>query len=838
MSTPAPPSARDATCDRPGGEDQPGLSESEVADRRGRGLANLADDSTSRSLGTILRANIFTLFNGMLAVAWVLVMATGRWQDALFGFAVLINTGIGVVTEYRAKLTLDNLAILDAPTARVRREGTERDVPVAELVQDDLVLLSTGDQVPVDAEVITSRGLEANESLLTGESRPVRKAAGDEVLSGSSIVAGSALVRATHVGADAYAQRITAAARRYSLATSELQQAIRSILRVVSWIIVPMALLLAASQVKALGGWDVMVSSGTWRDAVVQAVAGVIGMIPEGLVLLVSLNFAMAAALLATQKVLVQELPAVEILARVDVLCLDKTGTITDGSVACRELVWLSATGLPGHDPDPAALAALAAIGTDPEGNVTARAIGEATEGVTAARVARTVPFSSARKWSALDDGEAAWVLGAPEIVLAERRDSASQAALSAARDLAADGSRVVLLARAGAFPDPDAGLGECTPTVLVVLGERVREDAQRTLAFFREQGVDLHVISGDNPTTVAAIASSVELAGPGATVEGADARELSTDLGALGAELATRPVLGRVTPDQKVAIVEALQARGRTVAMTGDGVNDALAIKTADLGIAMGNGARATKAVSRLVLMDGRFATLPGVVAQGRRVIANMDRVANLFLVKTSYSAVLALVTVLVSFAVPLSYPFLPRQITLISVLTIGLPGFLLSLPPSAQRYRPGFLRRVLAFALPAGLVVAVMALAMVRVASKLGESEEMARTLATMSTLGLGMIVVVLFCGAFAWWKVAMVAVFAAAGFAAPYLPLAAEFFLLQRPDAENWGVVAIVIVIGGALLVGLRILARHVTGGRMPSQASSGAVADAAVEDVRQA
>lgn len=805
----------------PGAAAPLGLSATEVADRVERGDVNVADDSSSRSLGQILRANTLTLFNAMLAVAFVLVLLTGRWQDGLFGVVLVLNTVIGVATEYRSKRTLDNLAILDAPTARVWRDGALATLPVAEIVLDDVIALSTGDQVPIDGDVVSGTGLEADESLLTGESRSVRKEVGDEVLSGSSVVAGSAVVVATRVGEAAYAQKITAAARRYSLASSELQGAVQKILRVVTVIIVPMALLLGLSQVRALGGWDTVRADGSWRDAVVQAVAGVVGMIPDGLVLLISMNFALAAIVLARRNVLVQELPAVEVLARVDVLCLDKTGTITDGDVACDEMLAIDEGGhVHAVDLEPDAAAALAVIGADPEANATAAAIGTALGGTSEnggpGGIRGAVPFSSARKWSAVLL-ERAWVLGAPEVVLAGQGGERAAGTLTAAHARATAGARVVVLCRAGeALPDPDAPLPALEPVVLLVLGEHVRDDAHDTLAYFRDQEVGLRVISGDDPTTVAAIATKVDLLGSGQVVAGADARTLPSEVGALAGALEGTSVLGRVTPEQKVGIVEALQSRGHTVAMTGDGVNDALAIKTADLGIAMGNGARATKAVSRLVLLDGRFSTLPGVLAQGRRVIANMERVANFFLVKTAYSTVLAAVTVLAGLFWPIAYPFLPRQLTLVSALTIGIPGFLLSLPPSSERYVPGFMRRVLAFALPAGLVVAIAALVVTAVASDPDVAgSETARTLATLVALGLGMVIVVLHARPLVPWKIAMVAALTLAGVATPYVPLAADFFLLERPTGGQWALVGAVVAVGGGLLVGVAALARRYAG-----------------------
>ncbi|ACQ80200.1 ATPase, P-type (transporting), HAD superfamily, subfamily IC [Beutenbergia cavernae DSM 12333] len=769
-----------------------GLTGAEVAERVADGRVNVADDSASRSLRDIVRANVFTLFNAMLGIALVCVLVTGYWQDALFGFVLVLNMGIGIVTEYRAKRTLDRLAILDAPHARVRRDGVEHRVDLPEIVLDDVVLLSTGDQVPVDGAVLGSGGLEVDESLLTGESEPVRKAAGDEVLSGSSVVAGSAVVRATKVGPDSYANRITAQARRYSLATSELQQGIRTVLRVISWVIVPVAVALFASQVRSRGGLDTVLSTGTWRDAVVSAVAGVVGMIPDGLVLLTSLNFALAAVLLARVNVLVQELPAVEVLARVDTLCLDKTGTITDGAIVLDRIVDVGDRA--------GATAALSALAHDPEANVTAAALAEGLDGVVPAEVLDAVPFSSARKWSAIATADGAWVFGAPDVLLAGRTDDDARAALAAVGDDAGAGARVLLLAAApDGLPDADAALpAALAPQRVAVLREHVRPDAAETLAYFRDQDVALRVISGDNPATVAAIATQVDLDGQAREVSGVDARGLPDDVDALAGVLRESAVFGRVVPEQKVAIVEALQHDGRTVAMTGDGVNDALALKNADLGIAMGNGARATKAVARIVLLDGKFQTLPRVVAQGRRVIANMERVANFFLVKTTYSAVIAVVVVLLALLTPFSYPFLPRHLTLASSLTIGIPAFLLSLPPNDQRYRPGFLRRVLSFAIPSGVVVAIAVLVAYALVDGDGNQAE-ARTAATYVTIAIGLWIVGIFARPWNVWRVLLVLGLAAAGIGALLVPLARDFFLLVPPTPTAWAIVGGLGVLG---------------------------------------
>lgn len=784
-----------------------GLTGVEVAQRVAAGQVNAADAATSRPLRQIIRANVFTLFNGMLGVALVLVLAAGSWRDALFGFVLVLNVLIGVGTEYRAKRTLDRLAILDAPTALVLRDGQESEVVVREVVLGDLVLLRTGDQVCVDGEVLHSHGLEVDESMLTGEADPVAKEAGCEVLSGSPVVAGSAAIRATAVGPDSYANAVTAQARQYSLATSELQRAITRILALLSWIIVPVAVALFWSQIRVHGGLAVAWADGSWREAVVSAVAGVVGMVPEGLVLLTSLNFALAAMVLARQKVLVQELPAVEILARVDVLCLDKTGTMTDGASELSHFIDLV-------DSDEAHLPALAAFAGDPEGNATAHAMASGLRGVPPAPILDQVPFSSGRKWSALLTRDGAHVLGAPEVILADRDDERALAALAAVAHDAGAGRRVLLLAHApGGLPDAESSLPtDLEPVRLAVMSERIRPDAAQTLAYFRAQGVGLRVISGDNPDTVAAIATAVDLAGTGQPVTGLDARTLPEDSSELAQVLREHHVLGRVSPQQKLAIVTALQADGHTVAMTGDGVNDALALKQADLGIAMGSGARATKAVARLVLMDGRFVTLPGVVAQGRRVMANMERVANLFLAKTTYSLLLAVVTVLGAFAFSLPYPFLPRHLTLISALTIGIPAFLLALPPNDQRYHPGFLRRVLSRAIPWGVVVGLCALIAHSVVLW-DHTPELARTAAAFTALAIGLCIVAVVSRPWNRWRVLLIAGLAAGGFAVSQVPVAREFFALEVPDVATLVMMGVVSALGCAGVVAVqRWAGRH--------------------------
>ncbi|WP_346730411.1 HAD-IC family P-type ATPase [Leucobacter rhizosphaerae] len=710
-----------------------GLLEAEAERRHLAGLGNVLPGGSSRSLWEILVANVFTLFNAIVFAGFGILLALGRWQDALFGLPALMNTVIGVVQEFSAKRTLDRLAVLNAPTARVLREGRIREIALDRVVMGDLLVLRTGDQVTADSRVVQTDatgpgGLEVDESLLTGESDPVRKRVDDEVLSGSSVVAGSGIAEVIRVGADSYAAKLTAEARKFSLVRSELRSSIDRLLKWITWALGPMILIVANGQMQAQGGWAVAIGNGQWREAVVGAVAAVIAMVPLGLVLVTSIAFAVSGVTLASRKVLIQELPAVEGLARVDALCLDKTGTLTTG-----EMVFDAA-----HVLHPVAgwERVLGAIGDAPDANGTARCLAEPYGGAESPLpVATAVPFDSVRKWSAfvlaengagVDPGT--WVLGAPDFVLgpdaglAEDREGASAdpVPLALAGDLAAAGLRTLVLAHSPAALDTDAEHGlalpaELQPVALLTFRERVREDAAQTLGFFADQGVEVRVISGDDPRTVAAVAREIGLD----CEAGFDARRLPEDQAALGEVLERERVFGRVTPAQKLAMVHALQARGHVVAMTGDGVNDALAIKEADLGIAMDTAAQATKAVARIVLLDGRFDRMPGVVAEGRRVIANIERVSMLFLTKTTYAFAIAVVFGLLAW----SFPFLPRQLSITDGLTIGIPAFFLALMPNADRYRSGFLKRSLAFAIPSGLIVTAALIVLHVVGDGLGD-------------------------------------------------------------------------------------------------------------------
>ena len=762
-----------------------GLTAAEAAERIADGRANDFVAASSRSVWSIVRANAFTLFNGIIAGCFLVLLVIGRWQDALFGVSAVANTIIGSVQEFRAKRSLDRLALVNADDARVLRDSTEQAVPVTQVVLDELLVLRAGAQVPADAVVVYADALQLDESMLTGESDPVDKEVDDEVLSGSVVVGGMGLARVVRVGAESFANRFADEARRFSLVSSELRSSLNRVLRWVAWIIGPVTLLVLNSQMLTVGGWPHALSSGQWVLAVVASIASVVAMIPLGLVLMTSIAFAVGAVKLARQSVLVQELAAVEGLARVDIICLDKTGTLTEG-----EIVFDGAHPLPapeaatGAAPTAGWESVLAWYGVQPDANATARSLAAIFQQVPAVEPSGSVAFTSATKWSSVSFAQGpagTWVLGAPEFVLGVQARPAGAGLQERIAELASSGRRTLVLAHspsgAEGFSSEDGALPPgLEPVVLLTFAERVRPDAAETLRYFAREGVQVRVISGDNPSTVAAIAREVGL--PAAT--GFDARQLPADEQELAAVLEENLVFGRVTPEQKKRIVLALQAAGHTVAMTGDGVNDALAIKEADLGIAMNSGSPATKAVSRLVLLDGRFSHLPSVVAEGRQVIANIEQVSMLFLTKTVYATALALI-----FGVTmLQFPFLPRQLSVTDGLTIGLPAFFLALLPNRRRYEPGFLRRSLSFAVPAGIVIALTLALYSRAAVNLGESTEELRTGSTLILTIVGLWVLLVLTRPLTVAKTLIITLMAVGLILVYAVPLASDFLQLRDP------------------------------------------------------
>ena len=750
-----------------------GLSDAEVAARVAEGKTNDVPNRASRSVADIVRANVLTRINAILGVLFAIVLATGSLINGLFGLLIVANSAIGIIQELRAKKTLDNLAIVSQAKPRVRRRAGTRELPPNDVVLDDVIEIGPGDQIVVDGQLLEAAGCEIDESLLTGEADPIAKISGDEVMSGSFVVAGAGAYRATKVGREAYAARLAEEASKFTLVKSELRSGIDMILRFITYLLVPAGLLIIYTQL--------FLTNVGWRESVLRMVGALVPMVPEGLVLMTSIAFAVGVVRLGRRQCLVQELPAIEGLARVDVVCADKTGTLTENGMRLSETTPLGAA-----SPEQVGevLAALAADDTRP--NASMIAIAEAYPQAPHWTSTAVAPFKSATKWSGASFGaHGNWVIGAPDVLL----DPVSPVAEQAER-IGARGLRVLLLGSSdGSVDDVDAP-GRVTPVALVILEQRVRPDARETLDYFASQQVSVKVISGDNAVSVGAVAGSLGLHG-----ETMDARQLPSQAEALADTMDEYTTFGRVRPDQKRAMVHALQSRDHTVAMTGDGVNDVLALKDADIGVAMGSGSPASRAVAQIVLLDNKFATLPYVVGEGRRVIGNIERVSNLFLTKTVYSVLLALLVGLGGLAShwgrsdPLLYPFQPIHVTIAAWFTIGIPAFVLSLAPNNERARTGFVRRVMTSALPAGTVIGIATFASYLLAYPGTNATAVAQTRASTAaliTLLIGaMWVLAVVARPYQWWRVALVA-FSAVGYLVIFaLPLAREKFMLDPSD-----------------------------------------------------
>ncbi|MFJ3718963.1 HAD-IC family P-type ATPase [Streptomyces sp. NPDC090057] len=761
-----------------------GLTRAEVAERVARGEVNDVPVRSSRSMGEIVRANVFTRFNAIIGVLWLVMLFVAPIQDSLFGFVILANTGIGIVQEWRAKQTLDSLAVIGEARPTVRRDGVAVEVATSEIVLDDLVETGPGDKIVVDGVCAEADGLEIDESLLTGEADPVHKRPGDQVMSGSFVVAGGGAFRATKVGREAYAAQLAEEASRFTLVHSELRTGISTILKYVTWMMVPAAIGLVVTQL--------VVKNDNLGAAVARTVGGIVPMVPEGLVLLTSVAFAIGVIRLGRKQCLVQELPAIEGLARVDTVCLDKTGTLTEGGMDVTELRALN-----GAD-EPYVRKVLGALGeSDPHPNASLQAIIDACPDSEEWRCVESLPFSSARKYSGAafseGDGEAStWLLGAPDVLLTE-----DDPALAETERLNEQGLRVLLLARATRdLDDPEPARG-ARPTALVVLEQRLRPDAGDTLRYFAEQRVQAKVVSGDNAVSVGAVAAKLGLSGTAV-----DARRLPDDQQGMAKALNEGTVFGRVTPQQKRDMVGALQSGGHTVAMTGDGVNDVLALKDADIGVSMGSGSEATRAVAQIVLLNNSFATLPSVVAEGRRVIGNITRVATLFLVKTVYSVLLALLVV----CWQVEYPFLPRHLTLLSTLTIGVPAFFLALAPNTERAHPHFVRRVMRYAVPGGVVAGAATFATYLLARHYYTgpgSLEAETSAATLTLFLISMWVLAIIARPYTWWRIALVAAMGAAFLLVLVVPALQDFFALRLVGVTMpWTAVAVAAVAAAVL------------------------------------
>ena len=786
---------------------QTGLTTGEVQQRVANGLTNAVDSSSSRSMQEILKSNILTRFNAVLGALFVVVVIAGSFADGLFGLLLIANSLIGIVQELIAKRKLDRLTLMHSPQSVVIRDGQRVTVATRDVVQDDLVEVHAGDQVPADGHVVAVDTLEVNEANLTGESDAIAKSVGDAMKSGTVVTAGSGLFIAEAVGERAYANRIAAEAKVFSRTSSEIQASLDKLLTYITWAIV------VATPLQLWSQFHVN-DTGNWRDAVVRSTGGLVGLVPEGLVLLTTLAFLTAAVQLTRQQVLVQELPAVEGLARVSVICLDKTGTLTTGHISFEGLHLLN------NADENDVHSALQAIANDPNANDTLRAVAHAIPQTTPWAEKSRVPFNSTRKWQALETVDnGSWYLGAPEVLSGNNTPPMVQ-------ELASEGRRVLMVANSQMHATDESLPADLTPVALIALVEEVRPDAADTLAYLREQGVMVKIISGDNPVTVGAIARRLGLD----VGNICDARTLGDEASDMTEALAATTVFGRVTPEQKRSIVQSLQESGHVVAMTGDGVNDALALKRSDIGIAMDNGAPATKAVAQLILLDGQFSHLPSVIREGRRVIGNVERVANLFIAKNAMSFIAIVSAAVLS----MPFPLLPRHLTLLSSITIGIPAFFLALGPNPRRFQPGFLQRILWFAVPAGAVAGItVVIADYLARDRWGVSEgtkcSVVKTTeavvntecwrvgsaATLAVLIVFFWILLILARPLRAWKLALVSTMGGLGVIAFTVPFAREFFNFNLPTE----LLIESSLVGGAGVIAIEVIRRAIR--RLPGR-----------------
>ena len=715
-----------------------GLTDEQVNARIAEGKVNADENPNTRTYKQIVRENTLTFFNFLNLVLLVLVLLVGSYKNAFFVCIIIINTLIGIAQEIRAKKTIDKLAILTARKSVVIREGQKWTVPTEELVLDDVVCLKTGDQVPADACILEG-SLEVNESLLTGESDNLPKNEGDELFSGSFVTSGEACCQIIHVGKDNYAAQITSEAKEFKRHNSELKNSLNAILKVISIIIVPLGALLFYKQYYIVGD--------TFRDSVVSMVAGVLGMIPEGLVLLTSVALTLGALVLANKKTLVQELYCIETLARVDTLCLDKTGTITEGTMCVERVEPYVSTGRV----ETAATESESAESTEAEEqvqtdspfmeeidvimgnmmyvlkdqNATIDALRKCFPAKQDMTPEHVIPFSSDRKYSGVVfEEKGTYLMGAAQFLFPENNEELTEKCLAYAEE----GLRVLVLAHSSQNAEGTELPEGLEPLALMLLTDVIREEAPDTLAFFDSQEVDLKVISGDDPVTVAAIARRAGLKNADSYV---DATTLTTEE-ELQDAVAQYSVFGRVTPQQKKAMVQALQSQGHTVAMTGDGVNDVLALKEADCSIAMAQGSDAAKNIANVVLLDSNFASMPHIVNQGRRVVNNIRTAASMFLIKTMFSVMLSLLTIFFGNA----YPFEPIQMSLISACAVGIPTFLLAQENNYEKIDHTFLRHVFINAFPAAITITFCVFAVMLVCQNVYHSMAMLNTACVLVT------------------------------------------------------------------------------------------------------
>lgn len=758
-----------------------GLTDKQVEERKKEGKVNYIPKAPSRTFWQILRANLFTSFNVVNLILAVIVILAGSPKNAIFAGVIIVNTLIGIAQEIRAKGILERLSVISMAKTKVVRNGMITEIPIEEIVLDDVMYLESGEQVLADGILIHSNGLEVDESMLTGEADAIGKSKGDELLSGSFIAAGEGYGIVTKVGKETYSSSLAEEAKQFKITNSELQSAINKIFKVLIWLIIPLSILLTLSQLK--------VKDTTWQQAALGTVSGIIGMIPEGLVLLTSATFIVAIIKLSQYDTLVQELCATEVLARVDVLCLDKTGTLTRGDLRLAEIKNI------GSENDYKIEEILSSMIHElPSNNPTQKAILDKYKDCKGKlKCVEKIAFSSKRKWSGITfENEGTWILGAPEIILNKTYNLIK----GTVEEEAKKGRRVLLLAKSNCEKINEYMESDVEAAALILIEDIIREEAPGVLKYFKEQGVDVKIISGDNPVTVSEVARRTGVKNYDKYI---DARELPEDENELREVVDKTTVFGRVTPHQKKKIVNVLQEKGHTVAMTGDGVNDVLALKSADCGIAMANGSDATKAVAQLVLMNSDFTALPKVVEEGRKQINNLERVAELFLSKTVYSVLLAFVCSVLF----LPYPILPIQLSLIGSCTIGIPGFFLAMLPSKGGVKKGFLARILTVSIPNGIILALFTILTFIISLKVGVPMEMSRTMALLMFGGISMVILIRVSRPLTLFKSILCALMFGIIILSFLTPIGRYIFSLGTIKLKYW-IISLAVIIGCAPLI----------------------------------
>lgn len=762
-----------------------GLTEEEVKSRKEQGLTNRKTEKASRSVGEILRGNILTLFNMINFVMAVLILSVRSYRDLLFMGVIISNIVIGIVQELRAKRTVEKLSLIAASKVKVYRNGKKIKIELWDIVMDDIMELGSGNQICADAIVVDGE-CEVDESLLTGESDPVLKRNGDTILSGSFVIMGNVKAKVIHVGKDNYANNLVSQAKKIKQVKSELMTSVKSIIKTVSFFIIPIGIMMFYNQIVVVGQ--------PYERAVTSAAGAMIAMIPEGLVLLTSLVFAVSIIRLGKEKTLVQELYCIEALARVDVLCLDKTGTITEGKMEVEEIIPLC------YGSYEEAMEAFVASMED--NNPTFEAMKARFTNGTNWKMTYKIPFSSANKWSLVSfEEKGSYILGATEFILGKRSE-VYQEKLSF---YAKKGYRVLLFAHSPYEADTQALPNQIEPMAFILISDVIRSDAKQTLQYFKEQGVEIKVISGDNPITVSNVAKK---AGLDHANEYVDATTL-VEKEDIDNAVKNYTVFGRVTPSQKLELVKALKEQGHTVAMTGDGVNDVLAFKEADCSIAMESGSDVARKTAQLVLLDSNFSAMPKIVAEGRRSINNIQRSASLFLVKTVYSFLLALIFMLIH----TEYPFQPIQSTFMSSIAVGIPSFLLALEPNFNRVKGNFLRNVFATALPGGFLVVINILIVTIISNLMQYTIPEATTICVYVTTMASMMVLFHVCMPMNKMRSVMFIVLILMFFMG--VTAAREAFYLIPLSISKIAVVAAVGVISPVIFYGLQVIFEKIIG-----------------------